>query len=1072
MLTVYRASAGAGKTHRLTGEFLTLLFINPGAFRRILAVTFTNKATEEMKKRIIDELYNLASEKQSDYINDLKTIYSLTEQQVRKQASKILKEILHDYSAFNISTIDRFFQQTMRAFTREIGLQGGYGIEMDQELVLTTAIDNLLFDLEKPENKDLLGWLLRFSEEKIENGGEWSLRKDIMALSRELFKESYKAFSEKVSEDIKNKEVLESYKEDLYKIIYSIEAEVKRLGEKGVAIMEQHVVKPTDFKGGSRSPLCLFEKWARGEMKEPTATFIGLVDKVENYYTKTTPIGMQQIIASTVSDGLNDCVHEIISLFGNLKSYYSAREIVRYYYTLGILADVAREIAIYREEKNIMLIADTTELLNKVIGGSDTPFIYEKTGTHIDHYMIDEFQDTSGMQWENFRPLINESLACGRTNLIVGDVKQSIYRFRNSDWNLLDVQIQSDFSEMQLQEETLKDNWRSCRHIVTFNNTLFTVLPVILQGVYKEALSVSFLTEEQREVFSTKIITAYKQSIQKVAPPFLQKEGHVRVEFFSDEEHKSWKERALTQIPKTLEQLQDNGYLLKDIAILVRTNQEGALVADSLLTYKEENPTSRYSYDIISDEALFISSALSVRFLVSVLRYLKNIENRTNKLVMLQTYSVLRGAFGEENKNLFSEEVLSNLDFLSRQSLYEITEGVFRLFSSDLPENEQVFLQAFFDMISEFAQKESADLSRFLKWWDETGHRKTIATPDGQNAIRILTIHKSKGLGFKAVLIPFADWEIDHKPTKPVILWCHPKEPPFNRLHLVPVRYSQSLGKTIFATDYFNERLHAFIDNLNTLYVAFTRSKEELIIFAPRPDKIKEQTGQVEKISSLADALWTGLCTDVQGEDLTTLSSSFDISTGVFELGDWWKSIVKEKVENIQEFGMERLNSISPDDRLQLRLRGKGYFFDDERRKYGSLMHEVLSGIQTVADVVKSVERYRLAGLIDKKESVKLINRLEELMSLPEVATWYNGSARVLNEVDILIGEGDAKRPDRVMITKDKVVVVDYKFGEQIKKPHYNQVRNYLNLIRQMGYKQVEGYLWYIELDKIEEVKG
>ena len=255
------------------------------------------------------------------------------------------------------------------------------------------------------------------------------------------------------------------------------------------------------------------------------------------------------------------------------------------------------------------------------------------------------------------------------------------------------------------------------------------------------------------------------------------------------------------------------------------------MVADSLLTYKEENPTSRYSYDIISDEALFISSALSVRFLVSVLRYLKNIENGTNKLVMLQTYSVLRGAFGEENKNLFSEEVFSNLDFLSRQSLYEITEGVFRLFSSDLPENEQVFLQAFFDMISEFAQKESADLSRFLKWWDETSHRKTIATPDGQNAIRILTIHKSKGLGFKAVLIPFADWEIDHKPTKPVILWCHPKEPPFNRLHLVPVRYSQSLGKTIFATDYFNERLHAFIDNLNTfLFLSFALIKSPIII--------------------------------------------------------------------------------------------------------------------------------------------------------------------------------------------------------------------------------------------------
>ncbi len=1071
MLTVYRASAGAGKTHCLTGEFLILLFISPGAFRRILAVTFTNKATEEMKKRIIDELYNLASGKQSDYIDSLKTIYSLTEQQVRNQASNILKEILHDYSAFNISTIDRFFQQTMRAFTREIGLQGGYGIEMDQELVLTTAVDNLLFDLEKPENKDLLGWLLRFSEEKIENGGEWNLRKDIMALSRELFKESYKSFSEKVGEDIKNKDVLESYKEDLYKIIHSIEAKIKTLGEKGLAIMEQHVIKPTDFKGGSRSPLCLFEKWARGEMKEPTATFIGLVDKVENYYTKTTSVGMQQLITATVSDGLNDCVREVVSVFGDLKAYYSAREIIRYYYTLGILADVAREIARYREEKNIMLIADTTELLNKVIEGSDAPFIYEKTGSHIDHYMIDEFQDTSGMQWDNFRPLINESLACGRTNLIVGDVKQSIYRFRNSDWNLLDVQIQSEFTEKQLREETLKENWRSCRHIVTFNNTLFTVLPAILQRVYKEALDASSLTAEQQEAFSSKIIAAYKQSSQKVAPPFLQKEGHVRIEFFSEENHESWKERALKQIPKTLEQLQDNGYLLKDIAILVRTNQEGAWVADSLLTYKEENPTSRYCYDIISDEALFISSAQSVRFLISVLRYLKNPENRTNKQIMLQTYSVLRGSFGEENQILFSEEVFSMLDFLSRQSLYEVTEGLFRFFASDLPENEQVFLQAFFDIISEFVQKESADLSRFLKWWDETGYKKTIATPDGQNAIRILTIHKSKGLGFKVVLIPFADWEIDHRPTKPIILWCHPKEPPFNRLHLVPVRYSQSLGKTIFATDYFNERLHAFIDNLNLLYVAFTRSKEELIVFAPRPDKIKEQTGQAEKISSLADVLWTGLCTDVQGDDLITLPSSFDISTGFFELGNWQRAVMKKELEDIQEYEMERLNSISPDDRLQLRLRGKDYFFDDVQRKHGALMHEILSGIHSYKDIDVTVERYLLKGLISREEETVLKNRLAVLLNKPEVLAWYDGTARVLNEVNILVGGGASKRPDRVMIIKDKVIVVDYKFGKQFKKIYHNQVRNYLSLIRQMGYKQVEGFLWYVELDKIEEVK-
>ena len=641
MLTVYRASAGAGKTHKLTGEYLTLLFTGPGAFRRILAVTFTNKATDEMKTRIVDELYNLASGRKSDYVELLKSTYSLTEVQVRKQAAKILIDILHDYSAFNISTIDRFFQQTMRAFTREIGLQGGYGIEMDQELVLTTAIDNLLSDLEKPESKDLLGWLLRFAEDKIESGGEWNLRKDIMALSREVFKESYKAFSEAVGRDIEDKKALEDYKNELYGIIRSVEATAKELGERGLAILNKYGLKVTDFKGGSRSPLTLLDRLVQGEMKEPSATFIGLADNLDGCFTKTVSLGTRQIIGCAFEDGLNDCIKGIISLFGNLTAYNTAREIVRYYYTLGILTDVSRQIAAYREEKNVMLIADTTELLSKVIEGSDAPFIYEKTGTHVDHYMIDEFQDTSGMQWNNFRPLIEESLAHSRDNLIVGDVKQSIYRFRNSDWKLLDEQVQADFSSEEIHEETLKDNWRSCRNIVEFNNALFTTLPGVLQAVYNEALSVSSLSEEQRAAFFTKIMSAYDKSFQQVPPPFMQKDGHVRIEFLSGDNEKDWKEEALGRLPGVLEKLQDNGYALKDIAILVRTNQEGAQVADTLLAYKEEHPSNRYNYDIISDEALFVSGSTAVRFMVSLLRYLKNPEDRTNGQIALYSYQVL-----------------------------------------------------------------------------------------------------------------------------------------------------------------------------------------------------------------------------------------------------------------------------------------------------------------------------------------------------------------------------------------------------------------------------------------------
>lgn len=1074
MLTVYRASAGAGKTHKLTGEYLTLLFNGPGAFRRILAVTFTNKATDEMKSRIVSELYNLASGKKSDYVDLLQSAYSLTEEQVRKQAAKILIDILHDYSAFNISTIDRFFQQTMRAFTREIGLQGGYGIEMDQELVLTAAIDSLLGDLEKPESKELLGWLLRFAEDKIENGGEWNLRKDIMALSREVFKESYKTFSEQVNRDISDKKALETYKNDLYGIIRSVEANAKELGERGLAVMNKYGLKQEDFSRGNIT-VSLFAKLAQGEMKTPNATFCNIADNIEACFKKTTPIGTRQIIGCAFEDGLNNCIKSIITLFGNLTAYNTAREIVRYYYTLGILTDVSRQIAAYREEKNIMLIADTTELLNKVIGGSDTPFVYEKTGTHVDHYMIDEFQDTSGMQWNNFRPLIEESLSHARANLIVGDVKQSIYRFRNSDWKLLDKQVKADFSAEQLREDTLKDNWRSCRHIVEFNNALFTTIPGVLQVFYNETLSASSLNEEQQAEYFTKIMSAYDKSYQQVPPPFQKKDGHVRIEFLSGDEEKDWKDEAMERIPEILQQLQDNGYALKDIAILVRTNQEGAKVADTLLSYKEEHPSEQYHYDIISDDALFISSSAAVRFIISVLRYLKNPEDMINGRIALYSYQVLTGTFGTEETS-FPPEIIRSLHALSRQSLYEITEGLFRLFSVNFPENEQVFVQAFLDMVSEYGQKESADLGRFLKWWDETGYKKTIATPDAQNAIRIMTVHKSKGLGFKAVIVPFGDWEIDHKPTKPVILWCHPEEKPFDRLHLVPVRYGQGLANTIFAEDYFRERLHAFIDNLNTLYVAFTRAKEELIVFSPRPKKIKEETGDVERISTLTDALWAGLHTTAgttrDGEPLISLPDSFNLADGIFELGNWWHPVSQKENGETEEIEMTNLKSISPDDRLRLRLHGKGFFFDNERRKHGTLMHEVLSHIHTRKDIPVSVETYRLSGVINKEEAAELKQRLGNLLDNPEVAPWYNGEARILNEVDILFGNGLSKRPDRVMITGDRVIVVDYKFGEHPDKRYHSQVRNYLKLIRQMGYEQVEGYLWYVELDQIEAVKG
>lgn len=1073
MLTVYRASAGAGKTHRLTGEYLKLLFSQPNAYRHILAVTFTNKATDEMKERIIQELYHLAADKKSDYIKLLTAAHNLTEEQLRKKAKETLVAILHDYAAFNISTIDKFFQQTMRAFTREIGLQGGYGIEMDQERVLSEAIDNLLVDLEKPESKELLGWLIRFAEEKIENGGEWNLRRDMMMLSRELFKESYKVFSDDLNEDIRNKESLEDYKNELYTIIRQVEEEARQLGEKGMAVLNRYGLNPADFKGGSRSPLFLFEKLATGEFKEPSATFVKLADGMEGCYTKTTPEALVSIICCAYQDGLNDCIKGVVSLFSALTSYYTAKEIVRYYYTLGILTDISYQIAMYREEKNIMLIADTTELLSKVIDGNDTPFIYEKTGMTIDHYMIDEFQDTSGMQWNNFYPLIKESLAYKKNNLIVGDVKQSIYRFRNSDWKLLDGKVQQHFDPELVKEETLKDNWRSCRHIVEFNNSLFTITPALLQDLYNEPLNTSSLTEKEKEEFFTRIMSAYQQCMQRVPIPFRKKDGHVKVEFLKGEEAADWKEEALQKLPGVLEDLQDKGYALKDIAILVRTNIEGATVAETLLNYKEEHSSGRYHYDIISDDALFVSSSASVRFMITLLRHLKNPDEPTFRQMALFAYKVLKGKTGAgEFPSSFTEEQELALYALSHNSLYETTEGIYRLFKDIIPENEQVFIQAFLDMVSEYAQKETSDLNRFLKWWEETGNRKTIATPDGQNAIRILTIHKSKGLGFKAVIIPFGDWEIDHKPTKPVILWCQPTEKPFNRLKLVPVRYSQNLSKTIFAKDYFHERLHAFIDNLNTLYVALTRAKEELIVLAPRPKKIKEKTGEVEKITCIGDLLWAALSIKEEPgteEDRMDLLSHFNREEGIFEAGKAWKPAGDATNEHsTQEIAIDRIYSVSPDERLKLRLYGKGFFFNNPEKKQASVAREILSHIYTKEEIPQMVENYRQGGIVNQKEAQILHRRLEEWTSRPETEHWFNTNCQLLKEMDILANKKTVRHPDRILVKDHAVTVINYKFGKKKDTRYVRPVRNYMKLINQMGYQKVTGYVWYVELNEIE----
>ena len=1071
MLTIYSASAGTGKTHTLTGEYLTLLFKGKERHRHILAVTFTNKATAEMKSRIVEELFRLGDHQPSDYLTLLTLNGKINEASIREQARTILSTILHDYSAFHISTIDHFFQQTLRAFTREIGLNGNYRIELDPELMVEKAVENMLAELEKSENAALMDWLLQFMEDKIEEGGGWNIRYDILKLSEQLFKETYKSCSSRIQQDINRKELLTNYRSTLFQIIQTARRKAKSLGEQGVLLMFQHGLQPDVFIQASRSPFHFFGRLAEGQMDAPSITFRGLVDNVEGYLVTNASPQLQRAAERIYADGMNELIRSVISFFDDLTDYHTARAIIRNFYTLGILTDLSKHIAKWREDNNRMLIADTTELLNRIIAGSDIPFIYEKTGVRIEHYMIDEFQDTSNMQWSNFRPLLKESLDSGRGNLIVGDVKQSIYRFRNSDWKLLDRQVKIDF-EKQVNEITLDINWRSCRHIVECNNMLFDTIPFILQQAYNEEVAESSLSADEQERYRTSIVSAYKNAGRQVMPPLIRKDGHVRFQFLQDDEEQTWKEQSMQQLPHIIEQLQDIGYALRDIAILTRSGNEGLTVAETLLNYRETHPDTRYKYDIISEDTLTAGTSRSVRWIVAMMRHINQPDNIIYRETAQIAYAVLKMKKNPETIpsinpfiKSFSHEVIARLKQLSHSSLYELAEGLFRFFEGDFPENELVYIQTFLDTVAEFSAAETGDAGRFLAWWDETGYTTKIITPDSQNAIRIMTVHKSKGLGFKVVIIPFGDWKIDQKNT---ILWLRPTQKPFDAISLVPVSYSKALKNTIFASGYFTEKLHAFIDNLNVLYVALTRAREELIVLAPRPK---------EKTVSVAGLLWNSLSSDTQ--------FPLDTESGLYERGSWPPASVishrqgealrvRTPIDNAsaatEEWPVKRMYSLSPDNRTSLRRRYENGFFRDENRKYGLLMHDILSRIEKREDITYALSEKYSAGEITR-DDVALLE--EELMSLTggdEVRKWFDGSMQVMNEVEILFDNGRSLRPDRIMIDRNHhVILVDYKFGDRKDTVYQRQIEKYISLIRAMGYQNVTGYLWYFSLQEIEK---
>lgn len=1078
MLYIYRASAGSGKTYRLTRDYIRLLFdpVRERVHRRILAVTFTNKATDEMKTRILRELNALAHGQQSAYRNDLMKEFGLSEDAVNIRAARLLTRILFDYSFFSISTIDGFFQKIIRSFAREIGVNGAYNLELDSSMVLEQAVDNLFLNLSDDENKQLLQWLTHYAEDRIENAENWNIRGEITDLGKEIFKENYQYKAADTSRKLHDKDFLYPYREKLRKIRSDFELEAKKQAESALKQMADFGLHHDDFSYKSTKAL---ENIAGGKM-EWGRRMQNMAEDVDNCYSKKTSVQIKSAIQSVYSGAFGASLKALNNLFVNdLFHYNSAILILDQLDILGIMSDLATGINQLLDEQNSMMISDTNLLLNKIIDNSETPFIYEKTGLRVDHYMIDEFQDTSVLQWKNFFPLLDNSLSSGNFNMVVGDVKQSIYRWRNSDWKLLNEQIQYDFSSEQIDEENLDTNWRSDRNIVLFNNSLFSTASTILQQKLNDDLKYVLDNYPDLRKLTNRIQHAYHDVCQQLSSGA----GIGKVDFRIISGEDNFREQVLKQLPILIEELQEKGYAPNDLAILVRTNGEADLVIKTLLAYKNSDKAKAgVCYDAMGNEGLLISSSSSVRFLVGMLSLLLNPDDEM-QMTMVK-YEYFKGS-----KNMTPQDALAaalmqtnDVDFIPDEvidghwkqvSLFEFVENLIVHFGIAQWSGQVIFIRAFQDLIFQFSTGRNADLNSFLNWWNTSGCKKRITTSAQKSTMNIMTIHKSKGLDFNVVVVPFCDWELDKgKGNSKNYLWCNPTEIPFNELPLIPVEYKSRLEKSIFATDYYTEQMHRYMDNLNLAYVAFTRARNEIVGFMPGSKELKDLS-DIKQISQLI--IYSLLHSGSKTERTVILKDFLTHDESRFMMGDAeWTSVKRDSSKFPESIFPGKYPSSDSNGRLHIRHQTLNYLLDsaklnESRLQLGLIMHDILKQIKRKSDQMPAIEALVTEGRISESEKQIVEDEMKKFWDIPETSEWFADHLKVLTETTILVPNGNIYRPDRVLIDGQMAIIVDYKFGDIEMDKYCSQVRNYMKQIGEMNYETV-GYVCYVQLGKVVKV--
>lgn len=1053
--TVYKSSAGSGKTFTLVKEYLALALTDtqypPQAYKHILAITFTNKAAAEMKERISKALKELSEEDYSTISSGTRTLLAALKEHVqlnaatqlddtiiRRRAQHILTAILHNYSDFAIGTIDSFVHKVVRTFAFDLKIPMSFDIEMDDDRLLTQAIDLLIAQIGNDEQ--LTKALIEFTERKTDDEKNWHIEYDLKSFAKHLLKEEGGFYIDK----LRYLRV-----EDFFKIKDTLLAELKKFetavvapASKAIQLIQQQGLTPKDFYYGDKGIAAYFGKIAKGNLEAIVPnSYVQTTVGEDKWQAGKIPAETKQSI-DTIKSQLQDYFLQIQALKDEGYSDYIVLKLInKNIYSLAVLNEIEKLLIQYKTQNNVLHISEFNKMIAKIVLNEPIPFVYERLGERYSNYLIDEFQDTSVLQFQNLLPLIDNSLAGGHFTMLVGDGKQAIYRWRGGEveqFAMLPNVFAHNDNPLVLEREgalvrnydprILDKNYRSKREVIEFNNAVFKFLSNQLNEKYKK------IYDKQEQGFNP-----------------ANTGGFVQIEFVSAEKEER-REQYMQRTYETILQLQQDNYQLKDIVILVRKNTDGSDVANYLTGKK---------IPVISSDSLLLSNSAQINFIFSVLKYLGNntdsithaeiieylvaknyIDNVTlDELLLLKNRMGLQTVFETAGVDF-------NSAYLSKLALYELCEELIRVFK--LNKHPNAYLQFFLDEVLNYSTRKNNNLSEFIEYWEDKRNKASLIVPQGMNAVSIMTIHRSKGLEFPAVILPFLDAKVD---TGKKDLWINLNYSEIPELTSAIVPTNKELLETPYADLYEEEKGKSLLDSLNVLYVALTRAEERIYVFTGKPGKSVDSRTNITDmfIHYLQDAgLWKE-------------------SEKQYSFGEVHPHQPSRKHEQVSSIVLKTFNSNQWRDQIKMRAAAPSIWntqMAEVKKDYGVVVHTALSKIKSKGDISEALNLMIMEGLITPEERERLQQTLSKIIALPELSSYFEAGLLVKNESEIITESGELFRPDRVVLYDRSAVIIDYKTGGE-KSSHKRQIIQYAELLQKMGYEVTRKLVVYIEEERV-----